>query len=288
MRRKEFALYVAPSALTMAALLVVPLGLAVIWSFQDVTYGQTGHWVGLSNFSEALGTDRFRSAALFTLGFTFAATVLLLVLGFLIALALYRVRRWRSVCLGLLLVPYVVPPVVGALVFSWLFNDTFGGLINWTLGAVGVHVDWLVSMWPARSLLVLYTVWNQISFPTLIFLAGLHTLPPDLLEAAAIDGAGWLGKHLFVILPWMRRLIGLVSLIAIMDNLRVFDAIRVVTPASQTVGTDSVMTYVYDVALGETQRLGFGSAVSLMVMIGTFVVLAPFLRAMYRDVRAEQ
>lgn len=288
MRRREFLAYVGPSALLMSALLILPLGLTVVWSFQEISYGAAGRWVGLDNFSEALSNVRFRRAAAFTVGFTAVITVLLMILGYALASAIFRVKRGRPILLGLLLVPYVVPPVVGAIVFSWLFNDTFGGVVNVLLEKVGIEVSWLISQWPARSLLLMYTLWSHLAFPTLLFLAGLHTLPPELLEAAEIDGASRWQKQRHIVMPWLRRLVALVALISVMDNLRIFDAIRVVTPASQTVGTDSVMTFVYDIALGQSQRLGLGSAVNLMVLVATFVLLWPLLRTTFRDVRGER
>ncbi len=286
MTRREFAWFVGPSALLMAGLLVVPLAMTVVWSFQDVDYSGPGRWVGLANYTETLSSDRFLSAAAVTVGFTLVIVAGQLVLGYAVALMLDRVRRGRHVLLGLLLVSFVVPQVVGALVFSWLFDDAFGGLANWLLAFVGLNVNWLTEVWPARSLVVAHSLWHVLAFPVLVFLAGLQTLPAEQLEAADLDGAGWARKQRFVVVPMLSRFFTFVALIAVMDGLRLFDSIRMITPNARNVGTETVMVYVYDVALGDSQRLGLGSAISVLTVVATMIVLAPFVRRTYRDMSA--
>jgi N,N'-diacetylchitobiose transport system permease protein len=286
MGRRHFLAFVAPSVLTMGALLVLPLGYTLVWSFQNVSYGGHGKWVGLRNYTTSLASSRFRSDVVFTVGFTVVVTALLLVVGYAMALLLFAVsRRLRPVFLGLLLVPYVVPVVVGALAFSWMFNDAYGGPMAGVLRSLGLHYQWLNDRWPAHVLLVLNTIWSQAAFPTLILLAGLHTVEAEQLEAAMIDGAGWVQRQRYIVLPRLSRLIGLITLISVMDNLRVFDQVKMITPSAQTLGTESIMVYVYDVALGDSQQLGLASAVSVMTMLLTFVMIIPLLRQTYREVK---
>lgn len=284
MKRREFAWFVGPSALVMTVLLVAPLVMTLMWSFQDVGYGEPGRWVGLDNFTESLSSIRFREAVVVTVAFTLVIVLGQIVLGYALALLLNEVRRGRSVLLGLLLVSFVVPQVVGALVFSWLFNDTFGGLANWTLSEFGWQVDWLTDPWPARTLVVLHALWHIVAFPTLLFLAGLQTVAKEQLEAADLDGARWRQKQQFVVIPTLRRFFVFVGLIAVMDGLRIFDSIKMITPNSRNVGTETIMVYVYDVALGQSQRLGFASAVSVLTVVATVIVLLPFIWQTYKDV----
>lgn len=288
MRRRHFAVFVAPTVLVMGLLLVLPLVYTLVWSFQDVTYGGGGRWVGLANYVGPFASARFRDALLFTMAYTVVVTVLLVVVGYVLALLLDAVAgRLRPLFLGLLLVPYVVPLVVGALAFAWIFNDAFGGPANALLSLVGIDVQWLSEPWPARTLVVLDTVWSQAAFPALILLAGLQTVPGDHVEAARIDGAGWWQVQRYIVIPHLRRLILLIVVISVMDSLRVFDQIQMITPSAQNLGTESILIYVYDVALGTGQQLGLASAISVMTMLLTFVVLLPLLRDSYREVRAQ-
>lgn len=288
MKRRHFAAFAAPSVLTMLALLVLPLGYTLVWSFQHVTYGTPGTWAGLQNYIDSLSTPRFLSAVAFTASFTVAVTVLLIVVGYGLALLLFAAsRRLRTLFLSLIMVSYVVPLVVGALAFAWLFNDTYGGPLDGVLKAVGLNYSWLDTTWPARVLVVLETVWSQAAFPALVLLAGLNTVDANQIEAARIDGASWFQVQRFVVTPHLRRLFSLIALICVMDNLRVFDQIQMITPSAQNLGTESIMVYVYDVALGNGQQLGLASAISVMTMAITFLVLLPLLVHTYRDVRSQ-
>ena len=286
MRRKDFLTLAGPAVVLMAALLLVPLGTTLVWSFQNVPVGQPGTFTGLANYRDLLGSPRFRDAAAFTVGFAVVATALKVALGYGLALLLSRVSRGRTVLLGFLLASYIVPSVVGALDFSWMFNDVFGGPVNRVLDVVGVQVNWLVDTWPARALVVLHSLWHEVPFVVLVLLAGLQTLPPEPLEAAGIDGAGWWQKQRYLVVPALAPVFSFVLLISLMDGLKVFDSIRIMTPAAQQLGTESLMTYVYQVALGDSFRLGAGSAVNVLTMVVTLVLLIPFLRSTWKGARA--
>jgi N,N'-diacetylchitobiose transport system permease protein len=285
-RRKEFLTLSGPTVLLMAALLLVPLVTTVVWSFQNVPVGQPGTFTGFSNYGELLSSSRFLHAGAFTVGYAVAATVLKVALGYVLALLLARVRRGRTVLLSFLLASYIVPSVVGALDFSWLFNDVFGGVVNRALGVVGVQVDWLVDTWPARGLVVLHALWHEIPFVVLVLLAGLQTLPEEPMEAASLDGANWWQKQRFLVVPALAPVFSFVLLISLMDGLKVFDSIRIMTPAAEQLGTESLMTYVYQVALGDSFRLGMGSAVNVLTMVVTILLLIPFLRSTWKGARA--
>ncbi|MFL0410926.1 carbohydrate ABC transporter permease [Microbacterium paludicola] len=286
MRLKQFALFSGPAIVLMAGLLIVPLVMTIVWSFQNVPVGQPGVFNGIDNYVEIFSSPRFLNAALFTVVFTLILTSVKLVVGYGLALLLNRIQRGRMVILALLMASYVVPTVVGAMNFSWLFNDIFGGVVNQILGVFGIDVNWLTETGPARLLVGLHALWHEVPFVILVLLAGLQTLPPEPLEAAQIDGANWWQRQRFMIIPLLRPLISFVLLITIMDSLKIFDSIRVITPASTSIGTESLMTYVYQVALSESYRLGIASAVNVLTIIITIVLLIPFLRQTWKESRA--
>lgn len=285
MRVKTFLALSLPALGLMAALLIVPLVATLTWSFQNVPVGEPGTFIGFGNYSELFGSPRFLDAAVFTIGFALVITTLKVVFGYLLALLLNNIRAGAAILLGILLATYVVPTVVGALDFSWLFNDVFGGPVNRLLEVFGIQIDWLVSEWPARALLAMHMLWHEIPFAVLIFYAGLKTLPKEPMEAAGIDGANWWQKQRFVVIPGIGRLVIFVCVISIMDSLKIFDSIRIITPAASQLGTESLMTYVYQIALNDSYRLGIGSAVNVLTIILTLVLLIPFLRATWRDAR---
>jgi ABC-type sugar transport system permease subunit len=285
MKLKQFVAFSAPAIVLMAGLLLVPLITTLVWSVQNVPVGQPGVFNGLANYREIFSSPRFGDAAAFTVVYTIAITIAKVVLGYIIALLLSRIQRGRMVVLGLLLAAYVVPTVIGALNFSWLFNDIFGGVVNQALALVGLEFSWLTETGPARVLIGLHAIWHETPFVILVLLAGLQTLPEEPLEAAQLDGANWWQRQRFIIMPLLGPLFSFVILISIMDSLKVFDSIRIITPAASTLGTESLMSFVYQVALGESYRLGIASAVNVVTIAITFVLLIPFLRTTWKDAR---
>ena len=178
MRKREFWLLVGPSMIVMFGLLVIPLYRTLQWSFQQVRYGTPGTFVGLDNYRTALTDPRFLRAVAFTIILTLIVTTVLVVLGYVLATLTNQLGRWRPVVLGILLVSYVLPNVVGAAAFSWLFDTNFGGVANYAISSLtGQEILWFTDVWPNRILIVLDTVWHLVPFSMLIILAGLQGVP---------------------------------------------------------------------------------------------------------------
>lgn len=287
MRRREFYGLVGPSLAVMVGLLVVPLYLTVRWSFQDVDYGSPGEFVGLANYARAFTDPRFGRALGFTAGLTVVVTSVLLVAGYVLATAVNRLGRMRPVVLGILLISYVIPNVVGATMFSWLFDQNFGGVVSlaWTW-VTGDEVLWYVESWPNRVMVALNVIWSMLPFATLILLAGLQGVSRDVLEAAQLDGAGPVRTHWSIIVPSLRGVIGFVGLISVMDILRVFDNLVPLSPQAVQLGNESVMLYIFNIAFRDGgQDLGLGSALSVLTIVVILVMLYPFLRDVVREAR---
>ena len=288
MRKREFALLVGPSMIVMFGLLVVPLYRTIEWSFEEVQYGAAGVFVGLQNYAAALTDPRFGRAVLFTVGLTVVVAVALVVLGYIIATLVNQLGRLRPVVLGILLVAYVLPAVVGSAAFSWLFDTNFGGVANYLLTSLtGTEILWFTDVWPNRVMITLFTIWHLLPFSMLIILAGLQGVPNEIIEAAKIDGATSLKSHLFVIVPTIRGVLFFVTLISIMDVLRTFDQLIPLAPQAVEIGNESIMLYIYNIAFREgSERLGLGSAVSVLTILLILLMLTPFIRDTFKEARA--
>jgi multiple sugar transport system permease protein/N,N'-diacetylchitobiose transport system permease protein len=288
MKPREFWLLFAPSLIVMSSLLVLPLIRTVQWSMQEVTYGAPGTFVGFENFARALSDPRFGRAVLFTVVVTIITTSILLVLGYLIATAVNRLTKSRPLVLGIMLVSYVLPTLVGAVAFSWLFDDNFGGVVNHLIGFfTGTQVLWFTDQVPNAILVIANTVWHMLPFAMLIILAGLQGVPVELREAAKIDGASPVQTHLQVIIPTMRGVIGFVTLISIMDVLRMFDSLIALSPQAEAIGNESIMLYVYSVAFSDgATQLGLGSAVNVLTILLILVMLIPFIAGIFKEAKA--
>ena len=290
MKAREFWLLFAPSLIIMAGLLVVPLVRTVQWSFESVRYGSPGTFVGLQNFADALTDPRFGKAVLFTVTVTVVTTVILIVLGYLIATGVNRLSLSRPLVLGIMLVSYVLPNLVGAVAYSWLFDDNFGGVVNRLIGLMGgTQVLWFTDQVPNAILVISNTVWHMLPFAMLIILAGLQGVPVELREAARIDGANAVQTHLSVIIPTLRGVLGFVTLISIMDVLRMFDNLIPLSPQAQAIGNESIILYVYSVAFADgATNLGLGSAINVLTILLILVMLIPFIRGIFKEARAER
>lgn len=288
MKAREFWLLFCPSLIVMAGLLVVPLVRTIQWSLERVRYGTPGTFVGLDNFVQALTDPRFGRAALFTIVVTIITTTILIVVGYIVATGMNRLTRSRPLVLGIMLVSYVLPNLVGAVAFSWLFDDNFGGVVNRFIGLLsGTQVLWFTDQVPNAILVIANTVWHMLPFAMLIILAGLQGVPVELREAATIDGASPFQTHVQVIIPTIRGVLGFVTLISIMDVLRMFDNLIPLSPQAQAIGNESIMLYVYSVAFADgAQQLGLGSAINVLTIGLILVMLIPFIRGIFKEAKA--
>ena len=288
MRRREFAMLVGPSVVVMLGLLLLPLVRTLQWSLQDVDYGDPGTFVGLDNYAQAFGDARLGRAVVFTVVLTLMVTAVLLVAGYLLAVLVNGLGRAKPYVLGLLLVPYVIPHIVGATMFSWLFNPNYGGVLSHFVAKLtGQQILWMSETWPNRVLVSLDTVWSMLPFAMLIIVAGLQGVSEEVLEAAKIDGAGWWRLHFNVIVPSIRGVLGFVALISIMDVVRTFDALIPLSPQAVQIGNESIMLYIYNVAFTNGgQDLGLGSAINVLLILLIVVLLLPFIRGVAKEGRA--
>ncbi|WP_433869118.1 carbohydrate ABC transporter permease [Saccharopolyspora sp. CA-218241] len=287
MRRREFLGLVSPSLLVMLGLLVFPLYKTVEWSLKRVNYGEPGTFLGLDNYAQALTDPRLGRAVLFTVGLTVAVVALLLVGGYVLAVLVNGLGRSRPWVLGMLLVSYVVPNVVGATMFSWLFDSNFGGVVNYLItNLTGQEVLWFTETWANRVVIGLNTVWFMLPFAMLVILAGLQGVSEEVVEAARIDGAtGW-RVHWYVIVPSIRGVLSFVSIISIMDVLRTFDQLVPLSPQAPQIGNESIMLYIYNIAFQDGgQQLGLGSAVNVLLIVLIVLLLSPFIRDMAKEAR---
>jgi ABC-type sugar transport system permease subunit len=283
MKLKEFLAFVAPSYSIMILLMVVPLGMTIYLGFTNFTYGATPRWVGLDNYISVLTDARFWNSLKFTLVIVFTSIPIRLVLGFIIALMLNEVRRtWlKDTYISGFMIPFIVVPVVGTLVFSWLFKDTWG-LFSWLLGEAGINISWYSQPLAARALVIGHWVWMGTAFPILVLYAGLQAMPDDFIEAAIVDGATWLQRIFLIIIPHLRSLFLLVIMISVMDTYRLFDSVFVMTGGGPGSATETVMLYTYRISF-QRLSLGKGSAINLLTVVGVLILMIPTLYQTYKD-----
>jgi multiple sugar transport system permease protein len=237
-------------------------------------------FVGIDNFTFLLRRDTFQDVIWQSVLFAVGAVIAKALIGFILAHVLHALpakgqKKWR----GMLLVPWVIPPAISTLAWWWLFDPSYSA-INWMLNTVGVPpVAWLGEPSWARFSVILVNVWYGAPFFMIMYLAALKSVPDQLYEAAAIDGAtGW-QKLRYVTIPMMRNIIAITVLFSLIVTFANFDIVRILTNGGPQDKTHIFGTYAFQVGI-QSGDIPLGAAVSLFI----FPILAVFSIFVLRDV----
>jgi multiple sugar transport system permease protein len=278
--RRAGIAFVAPAVVTLAALALYP-GIWVLWLSlqQRIPIFGISRFVGLEHFAFLAGDSRFWNAARVTVTFTVVSVALELVLGLLVALALRQQQGGRRVALSLLLLAWALPSVVTAKLFEWLYHPS-AGLVNLLLG--GRAWNWLGDPALALPALILADVWRTMPFVALLCYARLLTIPPEIYEAARVDGASRAAMLTSITLPLLRAILLVALLFRTLDALRAFDLMYVLTGGGPAGTTETLTVFAYR-SLFQTLQLGFGSAISVAVFVVVMAIAAGYLRVLRRE-----
>jgi multiple sugar transport system permease protein len=198
----------APAAIYIGALIGFPLLLALYLSVSNATTGsQTLQYVGWANFARALDSSIFRSALANTITFTVVSQAAVIVLGNVLALTLQENFVGRPVVRFLILLPWAAPVALGAIGWKWMFDSLYS-VVNWMLRAVHIigprdFPQWLGVTKLAMAAIITVHVWRMLPFTAVVLLAGLTSMPQEILDAASVDGAGFLDRLFRIILPML-------------------------------------------------------------------------------------
>ncbi len=246
-------------------------------------YKSSENWS--SKYNQIFNLPFYRAMG-FTITFTFLVTPFVVLLGLIIALAVNAIHaRLKGLVIFFSLLPFVVTPLIGALVLFWMIDSR---------GILGSLAQWLVDD-PALSLkastglmwisLIIYGVWHAAPFAFVIFYAGLQTLPKDQIEAARIDGATRYQQVRYIIIPHLFPLITFVALIQLMDNFRVFEPI---VGFNASAHATSLSWFIFNDLSGETRQLSSASASSVLTILGVSILLFPVLVRTWQDFREKK
>ncbi|MGW8273349.1 MAG: carbohydrate ABC transporter permease [Thermodesulfovibrionales bacterium] len=237
-------------------------------------------YVGLENYRLLLEDRVALNSLVKTLIFVSVSTVLEIAFGLLIALVINRDFRGRGVVRASVLVPWAIPTVVASQMWRFLFNDKYG-VVNYILygAAVPEYRAWLADPFFAFCALIVADVWKTSSFAALLILAGLQTIPEELYESARIDGAGAWQQFRRVTLPLIRSALLLALLFRTMDAFRIFDLVFVMTQGGPADATNVLQFYGYKKIFAEG-LMGYGSTISVLVFLITFVIAIAYVRTM--------
>jgi len=287
MERKTFFGFTFPSMLVMTLLMAIPLVMSIWLSMHYMTFDNvlSPQWVGWDNYVEVLGDDRFWQSFGFTLVYIVVMVPSWIIIGFVMALLLDQQSGFvRGVFLSIYLLPFIIVPIVGTIMFRQLFEPS--GILRWLYQEI-FNERFRYTEESVKTLILIHGVWYVTPFTLVVYFAGLQTLPPELLEAAGIDGANRLQKIRYIAIPHVRSLTLFILLFSIMDSYRVFDSVYVLTDLNPIYKAHTIMTYTFSTSM-RLGRLGKANAMSVLTVIGIMVVLIPNLYYTWKEQLAER
>ncbi|MEU7476966.1 sugar ABC transporter permease [Lentzea sp. NPDC042327] len=283
--RLELALLLTPALVLFAGFVLVPIGVAAVYSLYSWNgFGPLTDFVGLKNYVDAFSGDVFQGAIGHNLIIASLSIVVQLPLSIGLALLLNRKLRGRTFLRMVVFAPYVLSEAVTAVI--WLLMLQPGGFVDEVLRSAGLGS--LVQQWLADPSIVLYTLfvvitWKYIGFGVILLLAGLQGVPPELREAAALDGATAWQTTRHVVLPLLGPTIRVWIFLSVIGSLQLFDLVWIMTLGGPANASSTMATYLIDHGF-KRYEFGFGSAVAVILFIICFTFALFYQRfALRRD-----
>lgn len=279
-------LFLVPSGLMLALVLLYPLGYAIYLSFFNYYLGgqQAPAFIGLGNYAALLQDARFWNSLGKTAIIVAGAVGLEFCLGLAVAFGLYKLTFGVRTFNVLLFLPHIVTPVVAALFLRWIFTSRWGLLDGILIGLNIFPPDWLGHPVWARLVVILADAWQFTPFMILVLYAGLNTVDQSQIESAQIDGAGNWTVLTKIMLPALRPLIVFVLAIRTMDALRFFDTIYVLTAGGPGTATETLTLYTYALAF-RLLEIGKASALGVLTLVVSATAIATLIALVYRRER---
>lgn len=271
-------LFNLPLVLLTLVFILIPVGGTFWTSLQrDVTFLPQA-FVGLRNYLRLFSDVNFWHAVRFTLLFILVSVSLELIFGLGFALLLNEAMPGRGLLRTIVLVPWAIPIAVSARVWELVYNYAFGPLnvLMLQLGLTDAPINWLGSSSGAFAAIVISDVWKTTPFMTIILLAGFSTIPGDLYQQAMIDGAHFGQRLRYITLPLLRPVIAVALLFRIIDAIRIFDLIYVLTGGGPGGATTSLSLYAFRYYV--SGDFGYGSCISLVVFLLAGLLAAGTIR----------
>ena len=257
--------FITPAMVFIVLLVAYPFCMALYFSLSNAFIGRPSHFVGLQNFIQLWDSDIFRQTFQNAFVFTSIAVAFKLVLGISLALLLNEQLWFKRMIRGAVLLPWVIPTALSTLGWWWMFNSLYS-VVNWTGIAVGIMdppgPNWLGQKYYAMAAVVTVNVWRGLPFFAITILAGLVSIPKELYEAAASDGANAWSRFWYVTLPMLRPVMAVVVLFSTIFTFSDFNIVYVLTHGGPINATHLFATLSRMLGV-DSGRLGEGAAVSL-------------------------
>jgi multiple sugar transport system permease protein len=282
-------LLLAPTALILLIFLGIPIGYAIMMSFQkiELTISPARTWAGLGNYINLLEDPILYESIARTLYFALLTIGVSTLMALVLALVLNEPFRGRKPVRVMVMLPWAVAPVVAGVLWRYVFQSNYGlaNALLYELGILKHYVVWLDKPALAISVAAVATTWKTVPFLTLIMLATLQSIPEQLYRAARMDGAGLWSRFRFVTLPHLRNTIIFAIVLQTIVSLQSFDLIFTLTrggPGESTV----VLSYL--VFINAFERLSLGRASAMAILLAIFIIVLGSLSFLFTAMRREK
>jgi multiple sugar transport system permease protein len=267
--------FMLPAAAFLILFLAYPLGLGVWLSFTDARLGRGGVFVGLENYEFLSDDPTFWLTVFNTILYTSVASTIKFAVGLYLAILLNENLPFKALLRAVVLIPFIVPTVLSAIAFWWLFDPQFS-IISWSLiklGLITQNINFLGDVWNARWSVIFANIWRGVPFVAITLLAGLQTVSPSLYEAATIDGATPWQNFRYITYPLLTPIIAVVMTFSVLFTFTDFQLIWVMTRGGPVNATHLMATFSYQRAI-MSGYLGEGSAIATaMIPFLLFAIL---------------
>jgi multiple sugar transport system permease protein len=261
-------LYVAPAVALVIVFFIVPLGMTAWMSLHNWPLMGAHSYIGLDNYWAIMRDNRFWNALRFTGFYTVVVTVAIFAVAFPLALFIERPRPLTGFYRTFFFMPVVVGFASASLLWSWLLNVD-SGLFSpaaFELGLTEKKVNLLATFQPAFWSIIAMVVWKVAGFTMIILMTGLQSIPPELQEAATIDGAGPLARFRAITLPLMRRTIALALILSVAGSVLAFDQFYIILRGGPRNQTLTAVYWIFNQSF-VSFKLGYGAALSMVLLV---------------------
>lgn len=262
----SFFILASPAIIGTLIFIIIPVLFSLWLSFTNWDLLGTPNFIGFKNYIELLTDKEFYFVMINTFYYALTVTVLGIIIPLIVAMLIDRIIKGSNLFKTAFFIPFITPMIVVGLVWQWIF-DPQNGVLNWALG--GIHLSWLYDKNLAMLAIIIISVWKNIGYNMIIFIAGLQAIPASLNEAAEIDGATGFKKFFNVTFPMLSPTIFFVSIITTISSFQVFDLIYLMTQGGPENSTNVVVYWLYKNAF-ELFKIGKASAIAYVLF---FIIL---------------
>lgn len=281
--RLLFLAFAGPNVLLLLAFIYYPLLSNMYYSTLDWRLGSSqATFIGLDNyvrlFTSPSGLDMWRVTIIFTVA-TVAGSM---ILGLLLALALNRRIPGRTAARTAIFAPYVLSGVGVGMVWNFIFDPQIGALSSVLRVFGAASPEWYLDKDLALVMVIIVYVWKNLGYCAVVYLAGLQSMPQDVMEAALIDKAGPVRRFFSITLPLLSPTVFFLTITTILSSMQAFDILQIMTPSGN--GTNTIVFEIFLQSFGTYQRAGYAAAISVVLFVVLLIITSVQMRYVERKV----